>query len=74
VTAKRSEACVRGLAWVLVVIALGAAVGLRVSGGRAAGIAAAGTAGAPLRKIAEFELPGPPGKRFDYLTIEPVTD
>src|SRR5262245_44198 len=24
----------------------------------------------PLRKIAEFELPGPPGKRFDYLTID----
>lgn len=24
-----------------------------------------------LRKIAEFELPGPPGKRFDYLTIAP---
>src|SRR5262245_65528348 len=24
----------------------------------------------PLRKMAEFELPGPPGKRFDYLTID----
>ena len=24
-----------------------------------------------LRKIAEFDLPGPPGKRFDYLTIDP---
>jgi DNA-binding beta-propeller fold protein YncE len=23
-----------------------------------------------LRKIAEFDLPGPPGKRFDYLTID----
>ena len=23
-----------------------------------------------LRRIAEFELPGPPGKRFDYLTID----
>ena len=22
-----------------------------------------------LKKIAEFDLPGPPGKRFDYLTI-----
>ena len=41
-----------------------------MSGGRAAGIAGAGPAGAPLRKIAEFELPGPPGKRFDYLTID----
>ena len=24
-----------------------------------------------LRKIAAFDLPGPPGKRFDYLTIDP---
>lgn len=24
-----------------------------------------------LRKITEFDLPGPPGKRFDYLTIDP---
>lgn len=24
-----------------------------------------------LKKIAEFDLPGPPGKRFDYLTIDP---
>lgn len=24
-----------------------------------------------LRKIAEFDLPGPSGKRFDYLTIDP---
>jgi DNA-binding beta-propeller fold protein YncE len=24
-----------------------------------------------LRKIAQFDLPGPPGKRFDYLTIDP---
>lgn len=23
------------------------------------------------RKVAEFDLPGPPGKRFDYLTIDP---
>src|SRR5206468_8651718 len=23
-----------------------------------------------LRQIAEFELPGPPGKRFDYLAID----
>jgi len=26
---------------------------------------------ATLRKIAEFDVPGPPGKRFDYLTIDP---
>ena len=24
-----------------------------------------------LRKLTEFDLPGPPGKRFDYLTIDP---
>ncbi|MGH9730367.1 MAG: YncE family protein [Candidatus Acidiferrales bacterium] len=28
--------------------------------------------GPVLKKIAEFDLPGPPGKRFDYLTIDPV--
>ncbi len=27
--------------------------------------------GASLKKIAEFDLPGPAGKRFDYLTIDP---
>lgn len=27
--------------------------------------------GPALRKVAEFDLPGPPGKRFDYLTIDP---
>src|SRR5579859_1748685 len=27
--------------------------------------------GTTLKKVAEFELPGPPGKRFDYLTIDP---
>jgi DNA-binding beta-propeller fold protein YncE len=45
-----------------------AAAGLGVSSGRAAGGVA--NSGAPLRKIAEFELPGPAGKRFDYLTID----
>jgi YVTN family beta-propeller protein len=60
----------RGLASVLFVIALVAAVGVGMSSGRAAGLAGAGTAGRPLRKVAEFELPGPPGKRFDYLTID----
>lgn len=29
------------------------------------------TSHAALKKIAEFDLPGPPGKRFDYLTIDP---
>jgi DNA-binding beta-propeller fold protein YncE len=29
------------------------------------------TSGPALKKVAEFDLPGPPGKRFDYLTIAP---
>src|SRR5712675_315372 len=29
------------------------------------------TGGPTLKKVAEFDLPGPPGKRFDYLTIDP---
>jgi len=37
---------------------------------RAAGIAGGEAASAPLRKIAELDLPGPAGKRFDYLTID----
>ena len=28
------------------------------------------TSGTTLKKVAEFDLPGPPGKRFDYLTID----
>ena len=67
--ARCSGARVEGL-WCLFVIALVAAGAVGVSCGRAGGIVDAGTAGAPLRKIAEFELPGPPGKRFDYLTID----
>jgi DNA-binding beta-propeller fold protein YncE len=47
-----------------------AAAGLGVSSGRAAGTGGVANSGAPLRKIAEFELPGPAGKRFDYLTID----
>jgi len=27
--------------------------------------------GRTLKKVTEFDLPGPPGKRFDYLTITP---
>src|SRR5499425_3456377 len=53
----------------LFVIALMAAVG-SVSRNSAVGVAAAGPAATPLRKVAQFELPGPPGKRFDYLTID----
>src|SRR5215467_3788363 len=57
----------------LFVIALMAAVG-SVPRESAVGVAAAGPAATPLRKIAEFELPGPPGKRFDYLTIDDDDD
>src|SRR5690242_16179824 len=32
---------------------------------------AAQSSGPTLKKIAEFDLPGPGGKRFDYLTIDP---
>lgn len=59
---------------VLFVVVLLAACGLGVSRGRAAGTAGVTTGGAPLRRIAEFELPGPPGKRFDYLTIDEDDD
>ena len=70
VTARCSGPRVRGLACALCVIGLVAAAGVVASSGRAAGIAGTEVAGAPLRKIAEFELPGPPGKRFDYPTID----
>ena len=56
--------------WGLCVITLVGAVGLDLASVRAAGTAGIGTAATPLRKIAEFQLPGPPGKRFDYLTID----
>jgi hypothetical protein len=29
------------------------------------------TSGPTLKKAAEFDLPGPPGERFDYLRIDP---
>jgi len=32
---------------------------------------AASPGGRTLKKVTEFDLPGPPGKRFDYLTITP---
>jgi DNA-binding beta-propeller fold protein YncE len=55
---------------ILSVLVLFVAAGLGVSSGRAADTGGVASGGAPLRKIAEFELPGPPGKRFDYLTID----
>ena len=56
------------LRWMLLVVAIVSIAGVGAYGGNATGIASA--AGSPLRKIAEFALPGPPGKRFDYLTID----
>src|SRR5262245_40334092 len=56
------------LRWALVVMTAVSIAGVGAHGRNATGIASA--AGSPLRKIAEFELPGPPGKRFDYLTID----
>lgn len=56
--------------WPVFVVAIAVAGGLGVVRGRAADTAGVASGGAPLRKIAEFELPGPPGKRFDYLTID----
>ena len=69
-TARRLGPHVRGLPGALCVIALVAAMGGLASGGRVAAMAGGEVARAPLRKIAEVELPGPPGKRFDYLTID----
>jgi len=54
----------------ILVVTLVAAVGLGLSTqlGR---LGAQPAADSPsLRRVAEFELPGPPGKRFDYLTID----
>ena len=59
----------RGFGASLLLIALIAATGLGAGERKGTGIANA-EAAAPLRKIGEFELPGPPGKRFDYLTID----
>jgi len=43
-------------------------VGLWVVASR--GLAQPAVGGPSLRQVAVFELPGPPGKRFDYLTID----
>src|SRR6267154_4422690 len=34
------------------------------------GLLSATASGQTLKKVAQFDLPGPPGKRFDYLTID----
>jgi YVTN family beta-propeller protein len=40
------------------------------AGTRSRGVAQSPSRGTSLRQVATFELPGPPGKRFDYLTID----
>lgn len=60
----------RGAPWRLFAIALLVAGAVGVPSRRPAATVGVGTVGSPLRKIVEFELPGPPGKRFDYLTID----
>ncbi len=42
----------------------GCLLGMTVGGAILAGVS-------PLRKLAQIELPGPKGKRFDYLTVDP---
>jgi len=69
--AKRVAVAVVGV--LAVVGALGDAT-LPVWRESAVGVSAAATTSAPLRKIADFQLPGPPGKRFDYLTIDENDD
>jgi len=60
----------KSVLWALFLVATIATGGLGVSSGRAGGTVGVASGGVPLRKVAEFELPGPPGKRFDYLTID----
>jgi DNA-binding beta-propeller fold protein YncE len=50
-------------------VALTLLVGFTVLSSRSRGVHAA-PSGATLRQIAAFDLPGPAGKRFDYLTID----
>jgi len=60
--------------WRTLIIGLVAAVGAGVGRGGGRGIAQTAAARPPLRQVAEFPLPGPPGKRFDYLTIDEDDD
>src|SRR5213079_2892050 len=52
------------------VVALLAAIGVGVWTPIGRGTARAAADRPALRQVAAFELPGPPGKRFDYLTID----
>ena len=48
-----------GMMFVLGTIALAAAVGMHAQSGAST-----------LKKVKDYDLSGPPGKRFDYLTID----
>ena len=52
------------------VLAILAAMAGGASWWRSHKVSAAAAAGTTLRQVAAFDLPGPPGKRFDYLTID----
>jgi len=52
-----------GMMFVLGTIALAAAVGMHAQSGAST-----------LKKVKDYDVPGPPGKRFDYLTIDTDDD
>src|SRR6058998_1815895 len=52
------------------IAALVAAIGVGLWTQLGRGVAQPAAGHPSLRQIAEFDLPGPPGKRFDYLTID----
>jgi len=56
---------------VLTMLAIAGVVALAVSAGPERGAAPAGElVGTTLKRAAVIDLPGPPGRRFDYLTID----
>jgi YVTN family beta-propeller protein len=59
----------RSSRWRAVLLATIAVAGVWAASGNSV-IAQPTARGASLRQVAAFELPGPPGKRFDYLTID----
>jgi len=61
----------RDASWYALIVVLVAAVAIGLSADVDRGGAEPATDHPSLRQIAEFELPAPPGKRFDYLAIDP---
>jgi YVTN family beta-propeller protein len=58
------------LTWLLSLFAIVAGAGFAARHMRTAKANGENKTGTTLRQIASFDLPGPPGKRFDYLTID----